>query len=78
MVVNEKTESCNILMADIAEKTETAEAKTLVAQDKEVSLKEEYEKISVQKAESEAVLSAAMPMLEEAAAARFARQSGNQ
>ena len=69
VVVNEKTESCNILMADIAEKTETAEAKTLVAQDKEVSLKEEYEKISVQKAESEAVLSAAMPMLEEAAAA---------
>jgi dynein heavy chain len=69
VIVNEKTESCNVLIADIAVKTESAEAKTLVANDKEVQLKEDYERISVQKAESEAVLSSAMPMLESAAAA---------
>ena len=69
VIVNEKTESCNVLIADIAVKTETAEAKTLVAEEKEIQLKADYERITQQKAESEAVLSSAMPMLESAAAA---------
>jgi len=69
VIVNEKTAACNELMTGIAEKTETAENKKSMAAEKEIKLKEDYERITIEKAESEAVLSEAMPALAAAAAA---------
>eukprot|EP00062_Callorhinchus_milii_P021625 gi/632978548/ref/XP_007905975.1/ PREDICTED: dynein heavy chain 10, axonemal [Callorhinchus milii] len=72
IVLAEKTEACEMLLAEIAANTAVAEEKRQLAEEKAAEIEEQNKVIAVEKMEAENALAEALPALE---AARLALQS---